>query len=64
MECVELLAGAEEVPWNQKDRAGDTPLMDALKENKLDIAKVLLQCPRVDVTVADDEGQTPEMWAR
>ena len=38
--------------------------MLALKKNKLDIAKVLLQCSRVDITVVDDEGQTPEMWAR
>ena len=64
VECVELLAGAEEVPWNQKDQDGDTPLMLALKWRRLDIAKVMLQCPRVDVTVADDNGQTPEMWAR
>ena len=64
VECVELLAGVEGVPWNEKNNNGNTPLMKALKENKLDIAKVLLQYPRVDVTVPDDEGQTPEMWAR
>ena len=64
MECVELLAGVEEVEWNQKDSKGNTLLMDALKMNKLDIAKVLLRCPRVDVTVPDNDGQTPEMWAR
>ena len=64
VECVEVLAGVEEVPWNQKDNNGNTPLMRALKRNKLVIAKMLLQCPRVDVTVVDDEGQTPEMWAR
>ena len=64
VECVELLVGVEEVPWNQKDNNGNTPLMRALKRNKLVIAKMLLQCPRVDITVVDDEGQTPEMWAR
>ena len=64
VECVELLAGMEEVEWNEKNGSGNTPLMLALKKNKLDIAKVLLQCSRVDITVVDDEGQTPEMWAR
>ena len=64
VECVELLAGMEELEWNEKNGSGNTPLMLALKKNKLDIAKVLLQCSRVDITVVDDEGQTPEMWAR
>ena len=64
VEFVELMLGVEEVEWNDKDVEGDTPLMAALKRNKLDIAKVLLQCPRVDVSVPDDGGQTPEMWAR
>ena len=64
VECVELLLGVEEVEWNQKDSNGNTPLMLALRKNELDIAKMLLQCPRVDVTVTDDEGRTPEMWAR
>ena len=64
MEFVELLLGVEEVEWNDKDVEGDTPLMKALKRSKFDVAKVLLQCPRVDVTIADIEGRTPEIWAR
>ena len=64
VEFVELLLGVEEVEWNDKDVEGDTPLMKALKRSKFDVAKVLLQCPRVDVTIADNEGRTPEIWAR
>ena len=55
VECVKLLAKVEGVPWNEKDSNGYTPLMWALRENKMDIAKVLLQCPGVDVTDVDDE---------
>ena len=57
MKCVELLTGVEEVPWNKKSREGVIPLMEALKMNKLDIAKVLLRCDLVDDNVE-------EMWAR
>ena len=64
VEFVELMLGVEEVEWNDKDVEGDTPLMKALKRSKFDIAKVLLQSPRVDVTIADIEGRTPEIWAR
>ena len=38
--------------------------MVALKDNMLDIAKILIQSPLVDVTIADFQGQTPEMFAR
>ena len=64
VEFVDLLLGVEEVEWNDKDVEGDTPLMKALKRSKFDIVKVLLQSPRVDVTIADIEGRTPEIWAR
>ena len=63
-EVVRLLAGLAEADWNDRDLVGDTPLMVALKDNMLDIAKILIQSPLVDVTIADFQGQTPEMFAR
>ena len=63
-EVVRLLAGLVEADWNYRDLAGDTPLMVALKDNMLDIAKVLIQSPLVNVTIPDFQGQTPEMFAR
>ena len=47
----------ERLNWNYRDLAGDTPLMVALKDNMLDIAKVLIQSPLVDVTITDFQGQ-------
>ena len=64
MECVELLLGVKEVDWNEKDSRGSSPLMKGLMWRRLDIVKVMLQCPRVDVAIDFKEGKTPEMWAR
>ena len=63
-EVVRLLAGLAEADWNDRDLVGDTPLMVALRANMLDIAKILIQSPLVDVTITDFQGQTPEMFAR
>ena len=61
---LEVLTEEEEVPWNEKNNAGDTPLTMALKNNRPDMAKVLLKCQWVDATIADNRGRTPEMLAR
>ena len=61
---LEVLTKEEEVPWNEKNNAGDTPLTMALKNNRPDMAKVLLKCQWVDATIADNRGRTPEMLAR
>ena len=42
--------------WNIPDKDGDTPIMKALKTNKLEIVKVLIGVPWVDLTLRDREG--------
>ena len=59
-----LLSKREAVPWNEKNNDGDTPLMMAMKNEKIDVAKVFLECCWVDPSIADNEGRTPEMFAR
>ena len=61
---LQLLTSLEDIPWNEKNNAGYTPLTLALKNDIRDTAKVLLKCPWVDATIADNEGRTPEMFAR
>ena len=54
---VETLA-AEEIfqSWNIPDIDGDTPIMMALKEDKINIFEVLLRCLRVDLSYRNQEG--------
>ena len=61
---LEVLSKVEEVPWNEKNNAGDTPLTMALKKKRPDVATILLKCQWVDATIADNAGRTPEMFAR
>ena len=44
--------------WNVEDSDGDTPLLWAMKNGKLETVKILLTCPRVDHTVKDSSGAT------
>ena len=39
---LEVLSKVEEVPWNEKNNAGDTPLTMALKKKRPDVATILL----------------------
>jgi len=56
---VESLASLEKFDcWNVPDKNGDTPVMMALKWGATDIVKVLVRCPRVDLTIRDKEGWT------
>ena len=56
---VETLANQEKFDcWNVPDKNGDTPVMMALKWGATDIVKVLVDCPRVDLTIRDKEGWT------
>ena len=64
MICLQLLSQEERVDWNSRDDAGDTPLMFCLKISKLEMARVLLQNPRVDIHTANKEGKFPENIAR
>lgn len=50
-----LLKGA---PPNAQDVFGDTPLMDALKYSSADVVEKLLLHPRINVKLANNDGQT------
>ena len=48
--CVQLLSEDHRVDWNKRSQHGDTPLMYCLKHNELEIAKILINNPRVDIS--------------
>ena len=57
VKCVETLAAQERCDfWNVPNSDGDTPLMMALKKNKIDVVEILLRCPRVDLSCRNREG--------
>ena len=49
-QCVEVLAKHSKVDWNVRDHLGDTPIMHAFKQQKMEIVKVLLRTPGVDLS--------------
>merc|ERR1712066_1064792 len=52
------------VNLNIKNTHGNTPLMYCLKTGRVDMARVLLQNPRVDLDTTDRDGNFPENIAR
>merc|ERR1712218_139206 len=62
--CVELLSGDRRVDWNIKNRNGDTPVMFCLKNNKIEMARCLINTPGVDLDTVDSEGRYLETIAR
>ena len=57
VKCVEILAAQEKCEcWNVPYSDGNTPVLMALKTNKMDILQTLLKCPRVDLSCRDVEG--------
>lgn len=60
---VEWILWHPSVKVNDRNRSGDTALLLALKLNHIEIAKLLLQDCRVNVTHGDGEGVTPLMCA-
>ena len=56
---VETLANQEEFDcWNVPDKNGDTPVMMARESGRTDMVKILVGCPRVDLTIRDKKGWT------
>ena len=54
---MEILAGQERCDcWNIPGEDGNTPIMYAVKTDKIKITAVLLRCPRVDLNCRDKEG--------
>ena len=48
--CVEVLAKHTKVDWNARNDLGDTPIMYAFKQQKMEIVRVLMKTPGVDLT--------------
>ena len=64
LRCVELLSKDRRVRWNINNLAGDTPVMFCLKNNKMEMVRVLLNSPRVDLNTRDRQGKYLENIAR
>merc|ERR1712018_383262 len=62
--CLELLSGDRRVDWNIKNSDGDTPVMFCLKNNKMEMARCLINTPGVDLDTVDSEGRYLETIAR
>ena len=52
-----MLAGEEDVEWNEKNMVGNTPFLTAMRENNTDMVKTLLKIPSVDINVKDRHGK-------
>ena len=61
---MELLSGDRRVDWNIKNRDGDTPVMYCLKNNKIEMARCLINTPGVDLDTVDRDGRYLETIAR
>ena len=64
LRCLQFLSDDPRVDWNTRDEAGDTPLLFCLKNNKIEFSCILLNNPRVDHNVQDQEGKYAETIAR
>ena len=62
--CVDLLSGDRRVDWNIKNSDGDTPVMYCLKNNKIEMARCLINTPGVDLDTVDRDGKHLEDIAR
>ena len=64
--CLELLSGDRRVDqyWNIKNQDGDTPVMYCLKNNKIEMARCLINTPGVDLDTVDRDGRYLEDIAR
>merc|ERR1711988_654136 len=62
--CVEMLSRDRRVDWNIKNSDGDTPVMFCLKNNKIEMARCLINTPGVDLDTVDRDGKYLETIAR
>ena len=64
--CLELLSRDRRMDpfWNIKNSDGDTPVMFCLKNNKIEMARCLINTPGVDLDTVDREGRYLETIAR
>ena len=65
LKCVRMLSKDPRVNWNIKNQEdSEVPIMFALKRDKLDVVKILLNAPGIDLKVKDRSGQTLVQIAR
>ena len=62
--CVRLLSQQRRLNWNMKNREGETPVMYCLKNNKIEMARILLSTPGVNLNTRDLQGKYLENIAR
>jgi len=62
--CVEILSRDRRVNWNIKNSDGDTPVMFCVKNNKIEMARCLINTPGVDLDTVDRDGKYLETVAR
>ena len=62
--CVQLLSQDPRVDINHKDTDGNTPLMYCLAKDRVEMAKILLANPKVEVHTRNKEGKNAEDIAR
>merc|ERR1712062_56368 len=62
--CVEILSRDRRVNWNIKNSEGDTPVMFCVKNNKIEMARCLINTPGVDLDTMDRDGKYLETVAR
>ena len=63
LRCVEMLCEDPRVDWNTR-KEGETPLLFCLEEGQVEMAKILIKNPRVDLNVQNNAGEFPETIAR
>ena len=62
--CLKLLSGDRRVDWNIENSDGETPVMYCLKDNKIEMARCLINTPGVDLDTVDRDGRYLEDIAR
>merc|ERR1711953_1014701 len=62
--CLEMLSRDRRVNWNIKNSDGDTPVMFCVKNNKIEMARCLINTPGVDLDTVDRDGKYLETIAR
>ena len=60
-EVIKLLSQDQRINWNNKNSFGNTPLMQAVEDENVEVVKALLSIPSVDVNVLEDMPMTPVM---
>lgn len=63
-DCARLLVQDSRVELKGRNKAGDTLLLHCLKNNKVELAKMILNKPSVDLHTPDEDGMYPETIAR